>query len=919
MRRGRRSPPWTTEVQAFDALPCAVLVTDMQGRVLAANAELGTLSGRDGQAAQALTLERMDDLLPPASRIFMQTHVWPSLLRNGSVSEVHLQVLGPQDQRVPVLANGKQTRFEGSEACCWTFFVVQERQRFETALLLARTRAEAAARAAADSERFTRSLADAVPVLIAHWDRELRCDFANKAYLAWWGRSSSELIGSHIRDVLGSERFAATESHVQAALRGQSSQFGYRLVLADGSTRHSMVHCVPDTVDGMVCGFVLVVSDLTQLKHSEDALRAEMAERERVHAQLRQNSAAMQQAQRLGRIGSWWWQVVDDAVDWSDELFRIFGRDPLLGAPPYAQHAALYELESFARLQAAVEQALHSGEPCVLELNFVRPDGVRGWVEVRGEAVRDAQGRIARLQGTVQDISERKQIERSLATERQRLANIIDSTQAGSWEWHLPSGTVQLNERSASMIGYPLDHPGLQTIDFRVQHTHPDDHCASRAAAKAHFEGLTQVYESEARMRHRDGHWVWVQERGRVVSRTADGRPEWMFGTHLDITPRKQQEQALRKSQDLLDRTGRLAGVGGWELDVASGELSWSDETRRLHGVAPDYQPRLESAIAFYAPEVQPLVRAAVERAMTDGEPWDLVMPLVRADGACIWVRAVGTAERENGLVTRLVGAFQDVTDRHALDERLAQKTADLRRSNEELERFAYVASHDLQEPLRMVCAYGQLLMRRHLADLKPEAQEFARYMVDGGQRAQALIRDLLSLARLDSQAMPWRPVALQATLDEVLTQLSLRVRESGATVTHDELPTVQGDARQMGQLLANLVGNALKFRGDRAPQLHVGAEREGSGWRISVRDNGIGIEPRYFERVFQMFQRLHLRSDYEGTGIGLAICKKVVERHGGRIGVESKPGEGTTFFFSLPANGRIRAPAPQALAERGA
>ena len=313
----------------------------------------------------------------------------------------------------------------------------------------------------------------------------------------------------------------------------------------------------------------------------------------------------------------------------------------------------------------------------------------------------------------------------------------------------------------------------------------------------------------------------------------------------------------------------------------------------------------MDSAIGFYAPEVQPVVRAAVERAMAEGEAWDLVVPLVRADGVRIWVRAVGTAEREHGLVTRLVGAFQDVTDRHALDERLAQKTADLRRSNEELERFAYVASHDLQEPLRMVTAYGQLLLRRHMSDMKPEAQEFAQYMVDGGLRAQALIRDLLSLARLDSQAMPWRPVALQATLDEVLTQLSLRVRESGATVTHDELPTVQGDARQLSQLLANLVGNALKFRGERAPQVHVGAERQGSGWRISVRDNGIGIEPRYFERVFQMFQRLHLRSDYEGTGIGLAICKKVVERHGGRIWVESRPGEGSAFHFSLPKGGQ--------------
>jgi light-regulated signal transduction histidine kinase (bacteriophytochrome) len=187
--------------------------------------------------------------------------------------------------------------------------------------------------------------------------------------------------------------------------------------------------------------------------------------------------------------------------------------------------------------------------------------------------------------------------------------------------------------------------------------------------------------------------------------------------------------------------------------------------------------------------------------------------------------------------------------------------------------------------------------------------------MVDGGQRAQALIRDLLSLARLDSQARPWQAVALDNTLADTLQQLRLRVQETGATVTHDPLPTVLADARQIGQLMANLVGNALKFCGPAAPSIHVSAVREGSGWRISVRDNGIGIEPRYFDRIFQMFQRLHLRSEYDGTGIGLAICKKVVERHGGRIGVESTPGQGATFFFTLPdhAPGHGQAPAPGA------
>jgi PAS domain S-box-containing protein len=394
---------------------------------------------------------------------------------------------------------------------------------------------------------------------------------------------------------------------------------------------------------------------------------------------------------------------------------------------------------------------------------------------------------------------------------------------------------------------------------------------------------------------------VWVHDRGRLVTRSADGKPEWVFGTHIDITVRKHQEEELRRQQDLLDRTGQLAHVGGWELDVASGQLRWSDEIRRMHGLAPGYQPDLATAINFYAPEARSQIAAAVELAMTQGTPWDLELPFLRADGTEVWAHSVGQVEFVDGRPVRVFGAVQDISERHALDQVLAHKTRELKRSNEELERFAYVTSHDLQEPLRMVTSYGQLLTRRHLADLKPEAQEFVAYMVDGGQRAQALIRDLLSLARLDSQARPWKSVALEATLTEVLRPLRLRVQETGAQVTHDPLPTVVGDPGQLAQLMANLLGNALKFCGKATPLVHVGAVREGSGWRISVRDNGIGIEPRYFDRIFQMFQRLHLRTEYDGTGIGLAICKKVVERHGGYIGVASKPGEGTTFFFTLP------------------
>ena len=541
------------------------------------------------------------------------------------------------------------------------------------------------------------------------------------------------------------------------------------------------------------------------------------------------------------------------------------------------------------------------GQDFDMEFRVRRDDGVTLVVHCMARPVLGEDGMPNGHVGSVEDISERRRAQQALITERTRLATLIDGTGAGTWEWNVQTGEVKVNQRWAEILGWTLQELGAVNNQFRADLAHPDELSRTRVLLREHFGGQSEAYVAEVRLRHRQGHWVWVQDRGRLITRTAEGNPEWVFGTHVDITPRKQQELEMRRQQELLDRTGRLARVGGWEVDISSAQLRWSDEVRRLHGLPLSFQPEISSAIDFYAPQARPVIKAAVELAMSQGKPWDLELPLLRADGRQAWVHTVGEVQFVDGQPARISGAIQDITDRHAMNVVLAHKTAELKRSNEELERFAYITSHDLQEPLRMVTSYGQLLTRRHLADLKPEAQEFVAYMVDGGQRAQALIRDLLSLARLDSRAKAWTPVSLETTLAEVLRPLQLRVQETGAEVSHDPLPTVVADAAQIGQLMANLLGNALKFRGQAAPRVHVSAVREGSGWRISVRDNGIGIEPRYFDRIFQMFQRLHLRTEYEGTGIGLAICKKVVERHGGQMGVESVPGEGATFFFTLP------------------
>ncbi|HEY9601515.1 MAG TPA: CHASE3 domain-containing protein [Allocoleopsis sp.] len=231
----------------------------------------------------------------------------------------------------------------------------------------------------------------------------------------------------------------------------------------------------------------------------------------------------------------------------------------------------------------------------------------------------------------------------------------------------------------------------------------------------------------------------------------------------------------------------------------------------------------------------------------------------------------------------------------------LQEANVNLLHSNRELEQFAYVASHDLQEPLRAVNSYAQLIVRKYQGNLDAKADKYLAYIMDGATRMQQLIDDLLSFSRVGTRGKSLEPTDGEAVLSQVLDNLQIAIAQSHAVVTHDPLPTIMGDEIQLIQLLQNLIGNAIKFRREEPPNVHVSAEPRENEWIFSVRDNGIGMEPEYFDRIFMIFQRLHSRSEYPGTGIGLAVCKKIVERHGGRIWLESTPGVGTTFFFTIP------------------
>ncbi len=262
-----------------------------------------------------------------------------------------------------------------------------------------------------DTAHHIRLLVDQVPSMLAYWDRDLRCRFANRAYERWFGVNPDSLIGTSIRDLLGPELFALNEPHIRAVLRGEEQLFERIVPGPGGIKRHSLASYLPDIVDGEVAGFMVQVTEVTKLKETEAALRAEAAERERANDRLRRSDSALREAQRLGQIGSWEWEVGADITTWSDELYRIFGRDPSRLPPSFAEHPQIYTAESWSRLQDAVDRALRTGEPYVLELEYLRPDGSSGWIEGRGEVVREADGSVLRLRGTALDVSARRQME----------------------------------------------------------------------------------------------------------------------------------------------------------------------------------------------------------------------------------------------------------------------------------------------------------------------------------------------------------------------------------------------------------------------------------------------------------------------------------------------------------------------------
>ena len=372
--------------------------------------------------------------------------------------------------------------------------------------------------------------------------------------------------------------------------------------------------------------------------------------------------------------------------------------------------------------------------------------------------------------------------------------------------------------------------------------------------------------------------------------------------------------EALYEANEILQTAMNQSSAGIAIADATDGKLRYVNEAGLLIGGSSREQLVNGVGIDQYVASWKlfdldgtplPVEQIPLVRALKSGETHSREFIIRRGGHEDRFILAKASPIMNAlGQITAGVVVFLDITEQKENMQKLVDTMDHLRVSNRDLEQFAYIASHDLQEPLRMVANYMQLIERRYNDKLDQDGREFIAYAVDGAVRMQQLIDSLLDYSRLQTCKRSFEPVRLETVLQRVLRDLEGRILEVGAQITADPLPQVYGDALQIGLVLQNLISNALKFRGENPPVVHIGVENASTHWKIKVRDNGIGIAPEHQERIFKIFQRLHSRAEYPGTGIGLAICRRIIERHGGRTGVESELRKGSTFWFTLPKKG---------------
>ena len=631
----------------------------------------------------------------------------------------------------------------------------------------------------------------------------------------------------------------------------------------------------------------------------EIAVFDDITARKRVEAAMRESEERFRQTFELAASGMAHVTLDGHFLRVNRSLCQILGysREELVGSSvKEISHPDDRDLTDSERARVREGEA----ETARFEKRYVRKNGTTVWVDLAIALARDASGEPEYEIAVFDDITSRKVLDAALRDKTELLQLGQSAARMIILDYDMRTGQLNWSDSPDWLRGPP---PASGEYPAFKDQVHPEDR-EQFILSRKHTIDTLEPGTQEYRVVRTDGQVVWVLARRQVLTDDS-GKGARLLVAMIDITDRKHAEAALRESETRFRSLTQLSSDWYWEQDAAFGLTFMSGrmgERTGLDAAAYLGRKRWDTPALNLTEDDWLQHRAQLERH----EPFrNFEMQRPIEGGGSRWISLSGEPLfDEHGHFAGYRGVGTDITERKQAEIALREAHEELKRSNAELEQFAYVASHDLQEPLRMVSSYTQLLLRRFGEKFDGDSREFMGYIVDGAARMKQLIEDLLAYSRVGTRGKEFREVSVEEVLRRAVSNLRTAIQESSAAVTWDALPTVLGDDTQLTQLFQNLIGNALKFRSASVPRIHVFVSQQsgaGAGVHFMVRDNGIGIEPQYFERIFMVFQRLHNKADYPGTGIGLAICKKVVERHGGRIWVESRPGEGSAFHFTLP------------------
>ncbi len=680
--------------------------------------------------------------------------------------------------------------------------------------------------------------------------------------------------------------------------------------------------------------------DITERKQTEEAL----------HASEERWKLALQGS----NDGIWDWNIKTNEVFYSVRWKEMLGFEDHEIVNERDEWTKRVHPDDINKVMQIIQDHLAKKTPFYTsEHRVLCKDGTYKWILDRGQALWDEAGNPVRMVGSHNDVTDRKRAEEVLRESQERLSLALEVAHMVTWDFDILTNHLVAAGAVDLVFGLPHGSSVPSYEDF-FSFVHPEDRdSVFRALTRSVEEGAE--YKLEYRMVWPDGTLHWVAAEGQAY-RDATGKPTRVVGVAIDITERKRAEEALRQQsqrsqlfseitlnirqslkldeilqttvtevqrllhadrvlvfQLLADGSGHVVQesvVTGWPVTLGQdlfdpcfiGDFKDRYHKGRVGSIADIEQGDVEQCYVDFLKQFG--VRAnLVVPILVKEDVWGLLIA-----HQCSGPRQWEVLEVE--LMRQIGNQIGIALTQAQLLEQETKQRQELARSNADLQQFAYVASHDLQEPLRMVASYLQLLERRYKDRLDADANEFINYAVDGAGRMQNLINDLLAYSRVGTQGKPFKSTNCEQVFRRALLHLKIAIEESKAVITHDDpFPVVHADEGQLVQVLQNLISNAIKFRGDQAPHIHIGAQHLNEEWVFSVKDQGIGIDPQYKERIFMIFQRLHNRTEYVGTGIGLAICKRIVERHGGRIWVESELVKGSTFYFTIPDHQGVENP----------